>query len=180
MVAEHEGDGHVVADASPLIALAKLHRLWLLNDLYGAVLICPAVKEETVDAGRAVRAKGVEQIEAALEDGWLRPACLTAPERDMTQRLIGRTRLGRGETESIALASARRLRLIVDDKEARSVAAAARVEHLGTAGTLLEAHLRQRLDFGELEAALSDLADVLWLSPAVVVEVLRLAREEKK
>ncbi len=177
---EREGKRRVVADASPLIALAKLQRLRLLNDLYGVVLICPAVKGETIDAGRAVRAGGVEQIETALEDRWLRPVRLTAHERDMIERLAGRTRLGRGETESIALASARRLRLIVDDKEARSVAAAARVEHLGTAGTLLEAHFRQRLDFGELEAALSDLADVLWLSPAVVVEVLRLAREEKK
>ena len=169
-----------MADASPLIALAKLQRLWLLNDLYGVVLICPAVKEETVDAGKAVRARGVEQIEAALEDEWLRPARLTAHERDLVQRLIGRTRLGRGEAESIAVASVRRLRLIVDDKEARGVAAAARVEHLGTAGTLLEAHLRQRLDFGEFEASLRDLGDVLWLSPAVVVEVLRLAREEKE
>ena len=111
-----------------------------------------------------------------MEDEWLRPARLTAHERDLVQRLIGRTRLGRGEAESIAVASVRRLRLIVDDKEARGVAAAARVEHLGTAGTLLEA----RLDFGEFEASLRDLGDVLWLSPAVVVEVLRLAREEKE
>ena len=175
-----DGERRVVTDASPLIALAKLRRLRLLNDLYGVVLICPAVESETIDAGRAVHARGVEQIETALEDGWLRLARLSAHERDMTQRLTRRSRLGRGEAESIALASARRLRLIVDDKEARSVAAAARVEHLGTAGTLLEAHLRQRLDFGELETALSDLADVLWLSPAVVVEVLRLAREEKR
>ena len=175
-----ERDRGVVADASPLIVLAKLQRLWLLNDLYGAVLICPAVKRETLDAGRAVHARGVEQIETALEDGWLRPARLTADERDMVQRLAGRARLGPGESESIAVANARRLRLIIDDKEARSVAAAARVEHLGTAGTLLEAHLRKRLDFEELEAALRDLSHVLWLSSAVVVEVLRLAREAKR
>ena len=108
------------------------------------------------------------------------PGLQAFDERDMVQRLIGRARLGPGESESIAVANARRLRLIIDDKEARNVAAAARVEYLGTAGTLLEAHLRKRLDFEELEATLRDLSHVLWLSPAVVVEVLRLAREAKR
>ena len=34
----------IAADASPLIVLAKLQRLGLLNDLYGEVLIGPVVK----------------------------------------------------------------------------------------------------------------------------------------
>ena len=87
------------------------------------------------------------------------------------------SRLDRGEAESIALADARGLPLIVDDKEARAVAAVNSVVHVGTAGVLLEACLRRRIDLGELEATLQDLTEVLWLSPAVVAEVLRLARE---
>ena len=51
------------------------------------------------------------------------------------------------------------------------------IEHVGIAGTLLQAYLRRRFDMDELEAALGDLSQVLWLSPAVVAEVLRLARE---
>ena len=96
------------------------------------------------------------------------------------QRLTRRSRLDQGEAESIALASVRDLRLIVDDKEARNVAAVAGVEHVGTAGALLEAHLRQCLDLGELEATLRDLSQILWISPAVVAEVLRLAREANR
>lgn len=69
-------------------------------------------------------------------------------------------------------ASVRGLRLIVDDKEARSRA-------LGygrrTVGSVLAAV--PRLGMG---AALRDLSQVLWLSPAVVAEVLRLAREAKR
>lgn len=170
----------IAADASPLIVLAKLQRLGLLNDLYGEVLIGPVVKAETVDAGQAVRARDVDQIEAALEDGWLQVVHLTAQERDLMQRLTRRSRLDQGEAESIALASVRGLRLIVDDKEARSVAVVAGVKHLGTAGALLEAHLRQCLDLGTLEGILRDLSQILWLSPAVVAEVLRLAREAKR
>lgn len=169
----------IVADASPLIVLAKLQRLWLLNDLYGKVLIGPIVKAETIDAGRAIHALGVEQIEAALEDDWLQTVRLTDEERNLMQRLTRRSRLDQGESESIALASIRDLRLIVDDKEARSVAEAVGVEYLGTAGTLLEAYLLQHLNLEELEVLLRDLSQILWISPAVVSEVLRLAREAK-
>ena len=170
----------IVADASPLIVLAKLQHLGLLNDLYGEVLIGPVVKAETIDAGQVVRAQGVEQLEVALEAGWLQTVHLTAQEHGLMQRLTRRSRLDQGEAESIALASVRDLRLIVDDKEARNVAAVAGVEHVGTAGALLEAHLRQCLGLGELEATLRDLSQILWISPAVVAEVLRLAREANR
>ena len=170
----------IVADASPLIVLARLQRLRLLNDLYGEVLIGPVVKAKTIDAGKEVRALGVEQLEAALERGWLQTVRLTAQEGDMMQRLTQRSRLDLGEAESIALARGRDLPLIVDDKEGRSVAAAAGIAHLGTAGVLLEGFLQKRLDWGELEATLGDLCQILWLSPAVVAEVLRLAREAKR
>ena len=42
----------IVADASPLIALVKLRRLGMLRDMYGNVAIAPAVRAETIDAGR--------------------------------------------------------------------------------------------------------------------------------
>ena len=91
-----------------------------------------------------------------------------------------RARLDPGESEAIALTSVRGLQLIVDDKEARSVAAGSGVEHLGTAGVLLEAYLLRNLDLGELEVMLRNLSQILWLFPAVVTEILRLAREAKK
>ena len=59
----------IVADASPLIVLAKLKRLGLLNGLYEEMLIGPVIKSETIDSGKAIHAPGVEQLEAALEAG---------------------------------------------------------------------------------------------------------------
>ena len=79
-----------------MIVLAKLQRLGLLNDLYGEVLMGSVVKAETIDAGRAVHALGVEQLEAAMEDGWLQTVRLTEEERDLMQRLTERSRLGPG------------------------------------------------------------------------------------
>lgn len=167
----------IVADASPLIALVKLRRLSILRDVYGHVTIAPAVRAETFDAGRAIGASGVAQLEAAVKERWLQEVRLTDGEPDIARRLIELSRLGPGEAESIALAQSRSLRLIVDDKEARSVAAAAAVEYVGTAGVLLEACLKQRLSLVETEIAVRDLGQILWLAPSVIAEILRLARE---
>ena len=166
-----------VTDASPLIVLAKLKYLGLLRSVFGEVLIGPVVKTESIDAGRAMRAIEVDQIEAAIERGWLQLVALSLEELSLMQRLTELKGLGRGESEAIALAALRGLRLIVDDKRARRVAAASGVDHVGTVGVLLEAYFQQRIDLAELEIAIRDVGKVPWLSPAVTVAALELARE---
>ena len=166
-----------VADATPLIALARIQRLECLRELYDQVLIGSVVKAETIDAGRSVRAHGVEQIEAAVDAGWLTIANSTEAESDLAQRLTQRSRLHRAEAESIALARVRELPLVVDDKEARSTARAVGVRHVGTVSVLLRAHLRRGLGPDAMESVLLDLGKTLWLSPSVVAAVLRRARE---
>lgn len=42
----------VVADASPLIVLAKLRRLWLPRDLYEVLWLSPAVVAEILRVAR--------------------------------------------------------------------------------------------------------------------------------
>ena len=59
------------------------------------------------------------------------------------------------------------------------MAVAAGVKVVGTAGVLLEACLGAYLDLEDLEAVLQDLIQVLWISPTVVAELLRLAREAR-
>ena len=48
------------------------------------------------------------------------------------------------------------------------------------AGREVAERVKPRLDLRELEVALRNLSQILWLSPAVVAEILRLAREEKR
>ena len=168
------------ADATPLIALARIGRLELLPDLYEHVLIGSVVKAETIDAGNAVRAPGVERIEAAVDAGWLRVADPADAEADLVRRLSQRSRLHEGEIESIALAHAGKLPLVVDDKEARSMAGILGVPLIGTVGVLLQAYLRRSFGLDSLEKALRDLGETLWLSPSVVAETLRRARKAKR
>lgn len=167
----------IVADASVLIALAKMRRLDLLRSVHQSVLIGPQVKAETVDAGKRILAPGVEHIEKALDDGWLQLARLSAKERSTAHSIITKGGLGAGEAESIALASSRKLTVMLDDKPARAFADVMGITFLGTAGLLFQAFVKKHLTLAELEDVIAALSQTIWLSPAVVSEILRKARE---
>lgn len=169
----------VVADASVLIALAKIHRLDLLRELYGEVAVGPRVKKEVIGGGRQIQAAEVSVIEGAFAAKWMREATPSAREQRLSRILRG-NRLHAGEAEAVALASSRRLMVLLDDKEAGVVAGSLAVEYMGTAGVLREAFLRGKLDRSGLEAAVRDLSRVIWLSADVVAEILSRGREAKR
>ncbi len=170
----------IIADASVLIALAKMRRLALLKLVYGDALIGPQVKAETVDAGKRILAPGVERIERALDDGWLQVARLSSKEKDTAHSIVSKGGLGAGEAESIALASSRKLMVIIDDRAARSFAEVMGVAFVGTAGMLFHGFVRKHLTLAELEDAVEELSKTIWLAPAVVAEVLKKAREAER
>lgn len=170
----------IVADASALIALAKMKKLRLLRALYDTVLTGPVVKAETMDAGKRISAPGVQEIEKGIDDGWIRVVRLSAKEKKLTQGILAKSRLDEGEAEVIALAGSRKLRVIIDDKEARIFAELTGAQFLGTAAVLLQAFIKEQLTFTELEDAVEHLSKTIWLSPAVVAEILRVAREAMK
>jgi len=104
----------VVADASPLIGLAAAGAFALLRELYGTVTITRIVLEEVRAGGRL---PGVEELEAALADGWLR----VAPAPPETWRYA---ELDAGEASTIALALESRGEplVLMDDLRGRAVA----------------------------------------------------------
>jgi predicted nucleic acid-binding protein len=167
----------IIADASVLIALAKMRRLDLLQSVYGEVLIGPQVKVETVDAGKRISAQGVERIEKALDDGWLQLAQLSPKEKSAARGIVSKGGLGGGEAESLALAGSRKLVIILDDRAARSFAEVMGITFLGTAGMLFHAFVKKHLTLAELEDAVEVLSQTIWLSPAVVADILKKARE---
>jgi len=172
----------IVADASVLIALAKMHRLDLLHSVYGDVLIGPEVKAETVDAGKRISARGVERIEKALDDGWLQVARLSSKEKRTAHSIVSKAGLGldAGEAESLALASSRKLMVILDDRAARSFAEVMAVTFIGTAGMLFHAFAKKYLTLAEFEDVVEALSQTIWLAPAVVADLLKKAREAER
>ena len=96
------------------------------------------------------------------------------------QSILEKSRLDDGESECIALASSRRLPVILDDKEARAFAEALGSVFFGTAAVLLHGLISKHLTLGELEEAVQELSNTIWLAPAVVAKILKAAREVKK
>ncbi len=108
----------VVADAGPLIALAKIGGLSLLFDLYPQIITPQAVYEETVREGHRVRAPDATLLQAEYDAGRLQ---IEAPQGSLPS---GTRRLGQGERESIHLALYKQADwFLVDDFEARQSAA---------------------------------------------------------
>jgi predicted nucleic acid-binding protein len=88
----------VVADAGPLIALAKIEKVHLLHDLYQQVVTGPAVYTEAVTAGLAMNAADADVLNEAYQQGHLvvrPPSSIPLPQPGL---------LHAGEAESIRLA----------------------------------------------------------------------------
>lgn len=158
----------VVSDTSPIRALEHLGLTWLLQRLYGEVLIPPAVAEELRDT-----AAGLPPLD------WAGISGLRVQAPNDTARVIELLReLHRGESEAIALAiEVEAAALIVDERAARSVALSLGVRPIGVLGMLVRAKNEG------LVAAVGPLMERLRagiafrISPVLWAEILRLAGE---
>jgi len=111
----------VICDAGPLIVLACVDELELLRELFGTVLLPPAVR----DGCLAGRGADMERIRQALGGG-LRIASLRKPAAERSPSL------GKGETEAICLAlETDEALLVVDDRLARRYALARGIRIVG-------------------------------------------------
>ncbi|WP_295544399.1 DUF3368 domain-containing protein [uncultured Thiohalocapsa sp.] len=166
--------GIVIADAGPLVALARIKRLSLLQTLYGPVTVPQAVrKEPRLGSERP----GARLLSAALGAGVLQmrslPSNLAPDSANLS--LV----LDTGEAEAILLAEALCCRfLLIDERRARVVARRRGVPVVGLSGLLLAAK-RHRLVH-----AMAPLLETLKpqgyrLSDTLVDEVLRLAGEAR-
>ncbi len=120
----------IVADSSPLIALARIRQLELLRELASSVLMPPAVLEEVT--GARYDAPGAAQIRAV---SWIK-----VQEPDPSRVAPLAILVDRGEAEAIALAQGiEGSRLLLDDARARRIAERLEIPRVGTVGILRRA-----------------------------------------
>ena len=125
----------VIADASPLIGLAKIGQLALLRLIYGEVLIPPAVRSE-LKAG--IHRPGGPELLSALDEAWLK----VAESADIPSTFCAELKqmLDAGEAEAIALALHHSSHLLlIDEQRGRAVARRKWARIAGTAAVLLAA-----------------------------------------
>lgn len=119
----------VVADSSPLIALATIQRLDLIDALYSDLNVPDAVFQEV----SVLEKPFGHDLQEALSDR-------VVSVQNVTARNMLLAELGKGEAEAIVLAMERRAgNLLVDDKKARRYALRNDLPVVGTMGLLLRA-----------------------------------------
>lgn len=155
----------VVADAGPLIALARLQLLDLPIRLFRRIVITQTVLAEC-DA-KPDRGEGAA-IKAAINAGWMAVCDDPTPEHHWG--------LDSGETSAIACAVALGAGVLMDEKAGRTVARQLGCPVIGTAGLLVLAKRRRLLP--KVRPQLERLrASGYFLSASLVAETLRLAEE---
>lgn len=158
----------IVADAGPLIALARTHHLDKLAAVFEPVLLPQAVVEECC---RDLALPGAKQIATAIEQGQLQ---IRKPE--IQTLLVFPSALGPGERGAIELASTLPLGILMDDRLGRRFAQQVGLPVLGTGGLLLLA--KQQGVLPTLAPAIADLqATGYHISTTLVTELLRRAGE---
>lgn len=158
----------VIADASPLIALARVNGLRWLEVLFGQVLVTEEVMAEVLSGGHPARE---EPIRAAIASGWLSAIAVNSSEPALPD-------LDEGEAASIRLAliSGRQTLLLIDERAGRAVAAAFGIKLAGTAAVIGMARQRRLID--SARAVFAELhANDFRIAPAVIQAVLESCDE---
>ena len=158
----------VVSDAGPLIALAKVDQLDLLQQLSGEVCIPLAVHRELFAKLGPESSRLEDAVQSFLQ---------IAPSPTISSAVARATsRLHPGEREAIALAFERKALLLADDQMGRNAARRLGLAVTGVVGVLLRAK-----EAGLLENVHPVLVEMrrrgYWLSDEILSLAARLAGE---
>ncbi len=158
----------VVSDSSPLIHLSQIGRLSLLGEIFGELLIPPAVYREVVVEGHG--RPGSREVRDA---SWIK----VVEVRNEHLKRVLQLQLDEGEAEAIVLALETYAGLVLlDDREARLQAKRLGLRVTGTLGILLRA--RKLGLIGSLREELDKLKETGFrISKSLEEEVLKAAGE---
>lgn len=155
----------IVADSSPLVALALCDGLRLLDLLFDEIQVPQAVYDEVIVTGKP--ASRTLQI-------YLQGKVVSA---SLANVVITGGRLGRGEIEAMTLYKASDADyLLIDDNRARKVAQVNHITIMGSQGVLLLA--KHRGFISHVKPYLDKLRHTnIWLSERLIQRTLTLAKE---
>lgn len=129
----------VIADAGPLIALARIGRLDLLPQLFGTVMLTDLVAAEITGGGIFPDS---EALNKALTESWLKTVSLSQDSLAACSDWVNLHQIDMGEASALVLASERvalgdAVLVIIDETRGRQAALHAKIAIIGTAGLLL-------------------------------------------
>ncbi|MBK9778854.1 MAG: DUF3368 domain-containing protein [Anaerolineales bacterium] len=159
----------IVSDTTPLIGLASIGRLDLLQELFGEVYIPQAVFDETVTFGRE-NSKAKQMVSNA---SWIH--VVEVKDRLAVNVLLDEMDLG--EVETIVLASEMNADwVLMDEKKGRRKLSQLNIPKIGTLGILLKAK-----EIGLVSVLKPEIEELqrsgFSISPLLVEEILDAAGE---
>jgi predicted nucleic acid-binding protein len=160
----------VVSNTSPIVNLACIGRLSLLEQLYDRIVIPQAVRREIADAGAGQ--PGAREVQTL---DWIETRAAT----NLALVTSLKMELSEGEAEAIALAVELKADLVLlDERRARTVASRFGLRFIGLLGALVEA--KHKKLFPALKPVLDDLIAKagFWISAALYHKVLQSVGEE--
>ena len=160
----------IVADATPLLHLARAGHLDLLPTLYEHVVVPTSVWEEATGQEEP---RSEAQVLREASQSWLEVRSLSARERRTSESFRRGAPVGRGEADAIALAEGLRTPVLMDDRVAVDLARMRGIETRWTTSIVLEAHGRGILDRRAARRVVEDLvASGLWIRQDVLLRIL--------
>jgi len=157
-----------VSNSGPLIHLAMIDRLDLLQALFGRVAIPLTVKIEVVYRGKEEGKADAFLVEGEIEHGWIVVEdCVDEGAEDIAES----AGIKAGEAEAIMLARSKLCLVLLDDLAARRFAAGLGLEVTGSIGVLVRAVKVGLISRSEGLDALEKLARIMWLSVGVYEDV---------
>jgi predicted nucleic acid-binding protein len=158
----------LISNTGPLVALAKVDSLLLLQELFGEVWIPPAVHRELLAKGGPEAQRLDDAFQAYVHVSETPPI---PPDVEQVTH-----NLGAGEQQAIALARHYGALLLIDDRSGRNAARHLGVKVTGTAGVLVQAKCAGRIP--RVRPLLEEMRQAgYYLSDALIEVALRLANE---
>jgi len=151
----------IASDASPLICLAKVGKLYLLRETLERVLIEEEAKRETIDKGKEEGAPDALVIEDAVKEGWIEIERIKEEKRF--------SGIHKGEGNTILLAKKHKCLVLIDEEDAREVARAVDLKVRGSLYVLKKAVEKGVMSKGE---AIKTIKDGFRISTRIYAEFL--------
>lgn len=160
----------IISNSSPLILLAKINKLSVLEKLYKKISIPYEVYNEVITKGKKENYSDAALIERHINEV-IFVTNLKPEYRKEAEKL--REIIGSGESEAIALCLQEKAKLLlIDNLEPRKIAQIKSIKCRSTPGILLEAFKNRIIVFNEYESAIKELSKYAWLSGDIVAYFL--------
>lgn len=168
----------IVSDSTPLIYLAKLGHLQLLQELFVEVRISAEVMKEIV-RGKQQGFGDAMTIENAASVGWLKVIGLSATQR----RRLSKFRqmfpdISEADASALVLAKDHKAPLCMDDNRAIRAAEILKLKHVGTLGIILLSVKRKLMRRDQAEGLILSLPEHgFYIGPDLLSEFLKQLRK---